>query len=165
MWNTLKNPTKAGENFFNACYKMGYLTRDFIVNLNFDTLEDYACEYKDFCTTYDKISDAEKGRQIGHLIGKYGIDVFAGGASVKGIKAIANLKNANKICTLEAMLASPQNKKAVIAAAALHAEQRSLFFKNVKIEWAKQCKHIPGKHNYVPGKSIFEHSNAAIVGE
>ncbi len=29
----------------------------------------------------------------------------------------------------------------------------------MRVEWDKQSKHILGKHNYQPGKSIFEHQD------
>lgn len=38
-------------------------------------------------------------------------------------------------------------------------EVESSFFKNVKLEVAKQNKHIPGCHNFDPSKSVFTHPN------
>lgn len=78
----------------------------------------------------------------------------------KCVSALKNLKNANRACNLEAMVASSASREAMEIAALQHATERESFFKNVKIHWDKQNKHVPGKHNYELEKSVFEHNDA-----
>lgn len=154
-----QSPKEVIINFCNASYEMVCLTSENFRKLIWDTIEDYSYELKDFFTKFDRLSDTEKGQQCGHLIGKYGVDIFAGGATVKYVTTLKKVKTANKICNLEAMATSQADKEAIISSATLHAENRAKYFKNVKIELDKQNKHIPGKHNYEFGKSIFEHKD------
>lgn len=104
-----------------------------------------------------------KGELIGYTIGKYGVDIFAGSTLFKGVSALKRLKNANKVCNLEAMLISNANKETILASACKHALERKAFFKNVKIEWGKQEKHIVGKNNYRTNKSILNHANPEVL--
>lgn len=145
--------------FANACYEMAEVIADYYKNVDWNTLENYVDQIRDLCTNFNNLNEAEKAELIGYTIGRYGVDLFASGAFVKSISAYRNLCNANKLCTLESMLVSKKNKEAVISSSLKHAKEREQFFKNVTIEWDKQNKHIIGKHNYVDGKSVFEHQH------
>ncbi len=153
MWAAVQSPKQAKDNFCNACHEMVSLTRNYFKELDWDKIEDYSYEFKDFCNTFNKLSDTEKGQKIGYLISKYGVDIFAGGASLKGIAALKKMKNANKICNLEAMLASQADKEFLIAAGTQHAFKRQAYFKNVQLHVDRQNKHVIGSHNYEPCKS------------
>src|SRR5690606_6511315 len=59
----LKSPKEAMINFYNASYEMLCLTNESFRKLNWDTIEDYSYELKDFFNSFDKLSDAEKGQQ------------------------------------------------------------------------------------------------------
>lgn len=160
LWITVQQPVATTSNFASLCYEMGNSAYDFCRNLDWEKIDDYAYEFRDFCDNFAELSEAEKGEQLGHIIGKYGIEIFAGSVTCKGINAYKNLKNANRICNLETMSISNANKEAIISEAIQHASNREKFFREVIIQWDKQNKHIPGKHNYEPGKSIFEHKDA-----
>jgi hypothetical protein len=139
---------------------MAECVADYCKNVDWQTVEGYVDQVKTLCERFDQLSDSEKGELIGYTIGKYGVDLFAGGAVVKSVSTYRKLRTANRLCTLEAMAVSNANKEAVVTSSLKHASERELFFKNVKLEWDKQNKHVIGKHNYQPGKSIFEHPNA-----
>jgi hypothetical protein len=64
---------------------------------------------------FDQLNDSEKGKLIGYTVGKYGVDLFAGGAAVKGVSTYRNLRTANRICTLESIAISNADRKAIVA--------------------------------------------------
>ncbi len=109
---------------------------------------------------FNQLSDKEKGNLLGCILGKYGVDIFSGGAAIKGVSAYKNLKVANRICNLESMALSLSSKEGVVSKGLQQYANRCKFFEKSKIHWDKQNKHIVGKHNYQEGKSIFEHKDA-----
>ena len=149
---------------------MGKCFVDYCKTVDSNTIDGYIDQLKNLYSQFDQLSDSEKGELIGHTIGKYGVEIFAGGfvvgRAIKGGKALVNgasayrkLKNVNRACNLEAMAVSSANKEKIVAESLKHAAERETYFKNVKLECDKQNKHIIGKHNYEPGKSIFEHTD------
>lgn len=145
--------------FANACYEMTECIADTFKNLDWETVNGCVDQIKVLYEQYNQLNDTEKGELIGFAVGKYGVDLFAGGAIIKSISACRKLRTANSLCNLESMAISNANKEEVITASLKHTSDRESFFKNVKIEIDKQNKHIVGKHNYECGKSIFEHSD------
>jgi tetratricopeptide (TPR) repeat protein len=159
LWTTAQHPIDSSKNFANACYEMGQCAADYCKNLDWQTVDGYVEQIKILYERFDQLSETEKGEIIGYTIGKYGVDIFASTATVKCVTACRNLKAANKICNLEAMAISSLNKEAVVCSALKHALEREAYFKNVKLLTDKQNKHILGKHNYEPGKGVFEHKD------
>lgn len=159
LWSFAQQPQDATINFCNACYEAGSAVTEYIKNLDQEKIEGIADEVLLVYQKFDSLSDAEKGQTIGYCVGKYGVDIFAGGATVKCVAAIRNLKNANRLCNLESMAVSEANREAITTAALKHAADRENFLKNITIEWDKQNKHIPGKHNCESGKSFLIHKN------
>lgn len=165
LWIFAEHPVDTTINFANLCYEMADSTAEFFAAFDWDTAEEYAVEFRQLMEGFKSLSETEKGHLIGYSIGRYGLDIFAGGATVKGISALKKLKEANRICNLEAITISNVNKEKIASMALTHASERELFFKNIKIHWDSQNKHIPGKHNYELGRSIFEHKNAETLLE
>lgn len=157
LWCFVQQPVNATVNFCNACYETSGAVVKYIGNLDQEQIDGMADELKNLYQKYNRLSDTEKGQAIGYCIGKYGVDLFAGAATVKCVAAVKNLKNANKACNLEAMVSSKANQEAMRISALEHAAERELFFKDVKLHVDRQNKHISGKHNYIHGRSILEH--------
>jgi tetratricopeptide (TPR) repeat protein len=155
LWSFAQQPQDAAINFCNACYEAGSAVTDYIRNLDQEKIEGLADEVLQVYQKFDSLSDAEKGQAIGYCVGKYGVDIFAGGATFKCVSAVKNLKNANRLCNLEALAASEANREAMTIAALKHAAERESFFKNVRIHWDKQNKHVPGKHNFEKGRGTI----------
>jgi len=160
LWAFSKDPVGASKEFVDAALKCVEYIRK---NTNFQLAQDIIPELKELVETYDQISDFQKGKLIGHIIGKYGTDILICKYSVKAIKAYQDLKRANQLMTLEA-LASPKNfEKHLQEASQKLWAQRKEFLKstNLKIHWGKQEKHIIGAKNYEPSRnrSIFTHDD------
>ncbi len=156
LWVGAGQPVNSSKQFITACHQIGVNIHDYCKDVNWATLDGYVDEIKTLYENFDQLSDADKGHLIGHTVGKYGVDIFAGGVIFKTVNAARNLRHANRICNLEA-LASSQTNKNLVTASCKHAAERESFFKSVKLLKDAQNKHIPGKHNYEVGKSIFTH--------
>lgn len=154
-WAFAQHPIDSTINFCNACEQMAKVTAKYFKTLDGEKVEGYVHEIKLLCEQFDQLKDAEKGRQIGYCIGRYGVDIFAINKFMKGVEAFKKLKNANRICSLEAMTLSLADKEALIASALKHKAEREAYFKNVKIHWDKQRKHILGSHNFIEGGGII----------
>jgi tetratricopeptide (TPR) repeat protein len=161
LWVFGQHPIEQTTHFTNACYAATECAVKFCEKLDWAQVEEYAEDFKQFCERYYQLGDAEKGALIGQLIGKYGVDILAPGVTLKGVTAYKKLRNANRMCNLEAMAISTANKEVVQSAALIRSETRKSCFKRVKLHKDRQNKHIPGTNNYEPDKfrSILMHSD------
>lgn len=170
LWMTAKAPVESTKVFSSACYEMGKCFVDYCKTIDSDTIDTYVDQLKELYHQFDRLSESEKGELIGYTIGKYGVDIFAGsfvgGGAIKGAKALTKgssaylkLKNVNRACNLEAMVASTRNKEKIVAKSLKHASEREAYFKNIKLELDKQNKHVIGAHNFELGKGEFMHPN------
>lgn len=120
-------------------------------------------ELQECLAKWNKLDDYTKGKYIGYIIGKYGVDIFIGAGSVKAIKLYRDLRKANALMTFETASISPKLAKEVLERAAKEEAIRNKILKsgNLKIQLDKQGKHIKGHKNYLPKnkKSIFTHDN------
>lgn len=155
LWSLAEHSVDSTRNFCNACQEMGMTAAEYFKSLDWETMEGYAEEVRQLCEKFDQLSDGEKGHLIGYSIGRYGVDIFAGGVALKGVAVFKNLKNANRLCNLEAIAVSSANKEAILTSALKFEAERSAYFKNVRIHWDRQNKHIPGKHNFIVGDSTI----------
>lgn len=161
VWTTAQHPIESTQNFAGACYEMGECIVEYCKTVDWDTVGEHVEQIRTLYEKYDQLSDAEKGALVGYAVGKYGVDLFAGGAAIKGVAAFRNLRNANRVCNLETMTLSAANKESLVGSSLKHAAQRENYFKSVKIHADRQGKHIIGKHNYEPDKyrSILTHND------
>lgn len=143
--------------FAVECYKMGEFLHEYYKNFDWKQVENHVEEVKTLCNQYMDLTDCEKARLIGHVIGKYGTDIFAGAALIKGATLYNNLKNANRICTLESMALSTANKETIVASAVEHSCKRTEYFKNVKYNYDSHNKHVVGHNDFNPKGSSWKH--------
>lgn len=166
LWVIGTNPLEYAPYLVNPCNEIAKITIEYLKNLDREKIEGYREQIDECCeelkglyVNFNKFNDAEKGQKIGYIIGKYGVDIFAGGLTLKAINTLKKLKQINQICNLQAMAASAANKEAIVAQALKHAAEREAYFKNVKCHFGAQNKHVPGHHHYIKGKSIWEHKD------
>jgi tetratricopeptide (TPR) repeat protein len=168
LWATAKAPVESTKAFSSACYEMGKCFVDYCKTVDSNTIDGYIDHLKDLYNQFDHLNDNEKGELIGYTIGKYGVDIFAGGmvvgGAIKGGKVLVNgasayrkLKNANRACNLEAMAISSANKEKVVAESLKHAAERDAYFKNVKYNFDAHNKHVAGHNDYKEFRSVWEH--------
>jgi tetratricopeptide (TPR) repeat protein len=160
LWVFGERPLDSITNLASAGYEMLEIIVDHLKTIDRDALHEYASELVKLYENFNSLTDHEKGELVGYVVGKYGVDIFAGSAAIKSVSAYKKLKAANQICNLESMAISTSSKEAIIVKGIKNYTERSNFFEKCKIHWDKQNKHVPGKHNYQEGKSIFEHGDA-----
>lgn len=167
LWATIQTPIESAKAFSSACHEMGKCFVDYCQTVDTNTIHAYVDQLQELYIQFDHLSDNEKGALIGHTIGKYGVEIFAGGCFVGGVvnggktlisatSAYRDLKNVNRICNLETMAISTANKEKIVAESLKYAAKRENYCKNIKIHWDRQNKHIPGRHNFVSGGGIIE---------
>ncbi|MGA8164788.1 MAG: polymorphic toxin type 50 domain-containing protein [Waddliaceae bacterium] len=160
LWSFCEDPMEATESFVLAAYEMANQVVDYLETLDEYKLKEYAAEFTQFYKKLDHLSEKEKGRFIGFTIGKYGTEIYAGGKGIQWISSCKKLRDANRLCNLEAMATSQVNKKLVSSLALEKYSKRQRFFEGSDIHWGSQNKHVIGSHNYREGSSIFEHKEA-----
>ena len=89
-------------------------------------------ELKDLCTNWTILADYERGKKIGYIIGKYGLDVLAPGAAISGINKFRQLKRANTMFTLECCAASKNKQIKIIEASSKYTASKTIFSDSAK---------------------------------
>lgn len=158
IWACVSNPIETSQEMVDCVYACLEFIKD-------NTAKEVLCklvpELQECLNKWEQLDDYTKGKHIGYVIGKYGVDIFIASGSVKAIQIYRNLRRANALMTLETASISPKLAQEVLAQAAKEEVIRNNFLKggNLKIRWDRQGKHIPGKHNYDPKKSTLTHSD------
>lgn len=158
LWTCATEPVQSYKNFAKCSWEAANAFKTYCQTVDWNTIEGYSQQLYDLYKRYDSLSDQEKGDLIGYTLAKYGTDFFLGVKTVKAVGAYKKLREANQLCNLEAAL-SASTRESITLEATAHAKKRCEFFKNVKIVWDEQNKHVPGKHNYLEGRSIFAHND------
>jgi tetratricopeptide (TPR) repeat protein len=158
LWALIQNPIQTSSEFIHAAYACVEFIKDHTSEQIFSEL---APELKQLITNWNIFDDRKKGEITGQIIGKYGIELFAGGSLVKGIKIYRELRKANNLLVFETIALSERHKKIIKANSLkkLKTRQEMLSRANLKVEIDKQSKHILQHKNFQSGRSIFQHSN------
>jgi hypothetical protein len=142
LWVFAKNPVHISQEFIeNVCLYVE-LSRDYLES---GDLEDIIPEMNKLLLCWEALTDFEKGRQVGSIIGKYGIDIFLTGKTIQLARKFTEVKYANGALTLEACESYIQ-RKALLEEANKRGLFRHSLFKDGKIKLNKdqQKKHILG---------------------
>ena len=160
MWAFAKEPVKTSKDFLDAVDDCITTLKE---NSTQETLKLIVPELRELIENWGTLKAQRKGELSGLVIGKYGVDIFAGIGITKGIKAYRELKRANSLLNFDAMTMSAKNRLWMKEEATRRAVTRKEVFKNatMHLEVSKQGKHIPGHINFDPKKnrSIFIHKN------
>lgn len=151
IWAFVSSPIETSQEMVDCAYACLEFIKD-------KTTKEMLCklvpELQECLNKWDQLDDYTKGRYIGYVIGKYGVDIYIASGSVKAIQLSRNLRRANALMTLETASISPKLAQEVLEQAVKQEKVRETILKsgNLKIRWDRQGKHIPGKHNYDPAK-------------
>lgn len=159
----LKDFLFPGPYFANAAYNAMTSFIDICKSVDQQMINECVDELKVLYQQFNQLNDTEKGHLIGYSIGKYGIEIFGfmtaskviGEAAIKASNSYYNLRRANRICNFETMCRSEAERKAIVASSLMHEVERSSYFKNVKIHWDRQGKHVPSAHNFETGRGTI----------
>jgi len=127
LWAFALSPYETSREMINAAYAIGEFLNDH------DTLECLEClvpELKDLSKTWHKIDDYLRGKKIGFMIGRYGLEIFASSGVIKAVSKLRALKRANTMCSLEACALSNKQKNIILEKSSLFASQKKEAIKN-----------------------------------
>ena len=160
LWAFAQDPVQISTAFVQASQDC----IDFIKNHTpQETLLQLAPELKELIEKWDTFENEKRGEITGIIIGKYGVDIFAGAGFTKIMKSYRELKRANNLLTFEAMAISERNKSIIklVAAEKAQARKEILTHANLKIQSDKQGKHLVDHRNYIllEKKSILAHAD------
>ncbi len=160
LWALAQDPVQVSKDFVDASSACIDFIREHTIG---ESLLRLAPELRELIEKWDVLEEEKRGETIGLIIGKYGVDIFAGAGISKMTELSCKLKKANNLLTLEAMAISERNNTLIKLEAVSRAQARKEILKraNLTIEWDKQGKHILGHKNYFAKdlKSIFAHSD------
>lgn len=140
FWAIYQSPIETSKEIIDAAYAIG----NFISSkTKTECLECIIPELKELSLTWNEIGDKEKGRKIGFIIGKYGIDILIPCLAVKGVSTYRALKYANTMCTLECCAQSKLKQLKILEASSKHAALRETFI----IESVKKGRILPRNSN------------------
>ena len=106
LWAFCDDPHGATDSFANAGYEIAKQVVDYLQTLDEHKLEEYAEGFSRFYDRLNDLSDKEKGTIVGFAIGKYGTEIYAGGKAIQCVSSYKKLRDANRLCNLEAMASS-----------------------------------------------------------
>ncbi len=143
LWAFVCSPKEVSEEVINTAYTlMDYISE----HTSFDCLECVVPEIGELSRGWKKLSDHSKGKKMGFIIGKYGVEIFAPLGAIKGVtyvKKIKALKRANTMATLENCAVSSSKKSKILIEASNHSEIRTLIVEAA----AKSNSILPSNSN------------------
>ncbi len=156
LWSLVTTPAQVSKQVVEACKGCANFLKE---NASAEIVSKIVPELRELIEKKDEISSQREGEIIGYIIGKYGVEIFAGGVMVKCMKAYRSLKRANALLTMEVAAISEQNRIHIAVEAARKAEARKQVLRsaNLQIRWNRQGKHIQGYKDYDPLRSEFTH--------
>ncbi len=158
LWAFASDPAQMSKEFVQASQECIEFIRTHTPQ---DTLLQLAPELKDLIEQWDTFKNAKRGEMTGLIIGKYGVDIFAGVGVNKMMQSYRALKRANNLMTFQAVAISERNSTLIKLEAGRRARVRREILRNgnLQIQADKQGKHISGHRNYnlIKNKSILEH--------
>jgi tetratricopeptide (TPR) repeat protein len=110
LWAFVCSPVEVSNEMSATAYAIGEFVSRNSAN---ECLQCVVPELRELSLSWDTLKDHSKGEKIGFIIGKYGVDIFAPIAALKGVNKLRALRRANTTLTLESCIAS-QKKQAKI---------------------------------------------------
>lgn len=142
VWCFACSPKEVSGDLINASYELVKFIKD---NTARECLEVVVSELNELCLNWDVLSDYDRGSKTGYIIGKYGVDILAPGAALKGIKKYQQLKRLNSMFTIECCVESQVKKAKILEASFKHSSARAII-----IESVKSGKIVPRNANVIP---------------
>lgn len=163
LWAFSCSPDKVSKHFLDSLYN---LVEYIYSESNQEILKQIIPELRELIEEWDLLTNEEISNKMGFIIGKYGFDIFAPGACLKGIKRYQHLKQTNALLTLNQCAYNPK-KIVIFEEVAKRQTQRKTLFENgkIKIHWGRQNKHISGTNNYdtTLNRSVLEHHDPTLL--
>ncbi len=129
LWAFALSPKEVSREMAIASYAMGeYIS----LHSTIECLECVVPELKELSLSWHKIDDYSRGKKIGYIIGKYGLEAFIPIGAIKGVSKLRALKRANTMCTLKCCEISQATRAAVLEESAKRVITRETLLKAAK---------------------------------
>ncbi len=155
LWTTIIDPIDSSKEFASAILK----TCNFLRHSDKSELAEILVpEMYQLIAEWDSLDPKKRGELMGYSLGKYGTEILLPIAIIKGAKyvqAYNEIRKSEKLCTLNTLNKSSENRVAFEKAAENWNKQRLDWFEKVELQINRQNKHIPNKWNYEKGKGIW----------
>lgn len=135
IWSFAKDPKKGGVRLIETSYNLIEILRQ---NTLKEDLELVVPELKELFLKWDTLDSYDKGKKVGFIVGKYGIDIFAPFVTMKTIKKYQAFRRANTLTTLRSCAKSKKECAIILERSASHATTRQ-----VTTNAAKAGKIVP----------------------
>lgn len=139
LWAFTCNPKEVSWDVIHTAYALGEFISD---HTPLECLHCVVPELKELSETWDSLNDHTRGRKIGFMIGKYGVEIFTPALILKGINKYRYLKRANTMFTLENCALSNSQKTKI-----LEESTKRAVIRNTMMESAKQGKILVKNSN------------------
>lgn len=155
LWAFACSPIEVSKEMSAAAYSLGeFISR----NSANECLSCVVPELKDLSLSWSMSNDNLKGKKIGYIIGKYGIDIFAPIGILKGVNKINALRKANTMLTLESCVAEAKQVKILE-----ESVKRAALRETIVVEAAKEGKILVKSSNVVPHVMQPKHAWNKII--
>lgn len=153
LWAFTSSPSDVTQEMIDAAYAIG----EYIGSHNaIECLECVVPELRDISLTWHKIDDYSKGKKIGFIIGKYGIEIFAPLGAIKGFSKLNALKRANTGLTLEMCIVSRSKRAKILEKSTEFAAKREIVVQNVVKRSGILIKNANDKHHIMQPKHAWD---------
>lgn len=123
LWAFACSPIEVSKEITDTAYAIGeFISR----NSTSECLQCVVPELRELALSWDKLKDHSRGEKIGFIIGKYGVDIFAPIAVLKGVNKIKALRKANTMFTLESCIASQEKQAKILGESVKRASIREV---------------------------------------
>lgn len=110
LWALIAQPIDTSKEMIEACQNcIIFIKKTF----SKENLENLVPVLKELVEKWENLSSEKRGSLTGHLIGKYGIDIFITKRSIEGIKFFRDLKKANTVLTFEKISIDKRKAQAI----------------------------------------------------
>jgi len=153
LWSFACSPKQVSQDLIYSAYEVGVYLSSLSKE---EKLYLVIPELRDLALNWNTLGYYERGKKIGYITGKYGADVFLLAYTIKGIRLVNQLKNANTMLTLEMCAVSNTNKSIIVEESVFRvAKQKTLIEagKNGKI----LIKNTNTAHHIMQRKHMWHH--------
>lgn len=141
-WALACNPVTVSGEIYESLQQLIYFLRH---EPKQEVLEALVPELRVLCQNWDNLSEYDRGKHTGFIVGKYGIDIFAPGAIVKTYKKYRYLKRMNTLFTVECCYTSVTQRKTIVDKALAWIKKRTQILASIGKE-----RVIPRNSNVMP---------------
>ena len=152
LWAFACNPSEVSYDMIHTAYSIG----SFISSSSVE--ECFQCvvpELKDLSLSWNSIADNERGKKVGFIIGKYGMDLLIPVGSLKGVAKLRDLKRANTMLTLERCSVSAEKQAAILSESAKRSTARAILIESSK-KGKVLVKHANVQHHVMQPKHAWD---------